>query len=120
MILAKCARLESQGGSVVLGGPGQPGALSAGTEYPEPDQSREDASTAAVPPFSLKAPALRPDGTLAVSLEVVPGQRYQLYRSTDLVTWVLWHDFTADAEVFELTDVEAPSAPMRFFKVLVP
>ena len=50
----------------------------------------------------------------------LPGIRYQVLTSTNLATWKVWKDFTAEEVTAELVVPNAASEPMRFFKVIAP
>ena len=50
----------------------------------------------------------------------VPGQRYQVLTTTNLVWWGLWKDFTGDGESLEMAAPNVTGEPMRFFKLVMP
>jgi hypothetical protein len=99
-LLTKAATLESYGGMVTLLPPGSGGA------------STEDRLPKLSPPTRLG------DGTFVMHFAGVPGQRYHVFASTNLVTWELWRDFTAESDTIDLVDPEAIVTPMRFFRVV--
>lgn len=78
----------------------------------------EPATTTTV--ATLQPPVRRADGTLAMQFQAVPGQHYQILTSTDLKTWAVWKDFTAETEVVELVQTPAANEPYRFFTVTMP
>src|SRR5205823_597856 len=96
-LLSKCASFEANGGPVLLAGPG----------------------TGQVPP-GLNAPARQSDGSFALHFNGAAGQRYQVFTSTNLVTWDLWKDVIAEDESMEFVVPNAASEPMRFFKLVTP
>jgi hypothetical protein len=103
-LLTKPALLEGYGGgTVTLAGPG------SGSEPPGGGLA-----------LSLTPPSRRTDGSFVTSFSTVAGQRYQILSSTNLVTWELWKDFTAEGETTEFSYPNAPAEPMRFFRVAVP
>jgi len=102
-VLSKVLTLESLNGVVLL-------SASGATAAPE--------ITAALP--TLQPPVRRADGTLAMQFQAIPGQHYQILSSTNLKTWVVWKDFTAETEVIELVHPPATNEPYRFFTVRIP
>lgn len=120
MLLSKCARFESNGGRVELGGSGRPGPLSAEVEGPQDNGSDELGNGRGPEVPVINSLVLRADGTFALALSVIPGCRYEVYTSTDLVNWSLWRAFTAETTVYDLVDAEPASVPARFFRVVTP
>ncbi|MCI0534337.1 MAG: hypothetical protein L0Z50_03835 [Verrucomicrobiales bacterium] len=100
--------LESYDGPVV------PKKQFAGTFAAESDV-RADSSALATASLTQQA-----NGSFAIQFKCIPGQRYQIFSSTDLVTWELWHDFTPDEALVEFADTNGQSTPMRFFKIAGP
>ena len=100
--LTKCALFESLGGSVTL--------------HPLTPSGQSAAGEAAVKLSGLRRQS---DGSFALRFNGVAGQRYQVFSSTDLVTWELRSDFTSEEENFEIIDTNAAGTPKRFFKFVV-
>lgn len=105
-VLDKCAVFESHGGSAILKRP--VGAALAGAPG-----AREN--NRVLGPVSLTRGTKE---TLAVKVTCVPGEHYQVLSSTDLVTWELWYEFTADREIVEIPDVDGTRTAMRFFRLV--
>lgn len=83
--LTKCATLECYDGPVLLIGPASGG------------QPPDDGTVG-----RLSAPKRLGDGSIALSFSGLVGQRYQVFASTNLVSWELWKEFTAETETLDL------------------
>ncbi|MBL9173929.1 MAG: DUF11 domain-containing protein [Verrucomicrobiales bacterium] len=110
-----------------LRAPDAPGSLAVvGTvrsERPDPKSENDTAIavTAVLPGEkpTLGTPLVSASGQLILKFETLNGVRYQLERSSDLVTWRPLREFVGDGTPQETVDTDTGERPPGFFRLLI-
>lgn len=127
VLLGPVAKDERRPVVVKLKGTATPGALlvsaEVGSERPDraPENNRISVTTAILAEggFSAGRFALRPDGTLRLTVETLVGVRYRLERSTDLKAFTEVQSFVGDGGERVVDGMGSASVAPEFFRLLI-
>jgi hypothetical protein len=69
-------------------------------------------------PFGFSSVSRLGNGTIQLTMQVVPGQNYQLQTSTNLMNWSALTTITPSTSIYNYIDSSSPAYPVRFYRLL--